>query len=201
MRLRVLALLPAFAAVAVGLTADTASAATLFTSTGHTSRVSVGSTGSISTTSVRLTSGTSGSTVEACSNSTLNLTVVQNNDTRVVLAVHSGSFTTCSPFPTIQPTFSGTSTPWTFTVAGTGTVSGTRTQWATSLDGMSYDFGGGNYRGNFANLTAWQRTASPSPVCIEFASAGSIVGPLTGDGRLDTTYCFEGGAAGWSLTN
>jgi hypothetical protein len=189
------------AAIAFGLTANTASAATLFTSPAHATRVSVGTAASISTTSWRWTSGTSGSTFEACSGSTLNLNVAQNNDAKLILAVSGGTFSGCSPFPAVTPTVSGTSSPWTFTVSGTGTVSGTRTQWAASLDSMSIDFGNGNYRGNFAALTAWQPTASPSPVCIEFASAGSLVGPLTGDGRLDTTYCFEGPAAAWSLTN
>jgi hypothetical protein len=204
MRLRMLPLAPVLAVAALGLTANAASAATLFTTTAHTARVSVGTAASISTTSWRLTSGTSGATVEACSAATFSLTVAQNNDNKIIAAVgHAGptTFSGCAPYPSLTSTFSGTSSTWTFTINGNGTVSGTRTQWTAALHNFSYDFGGGNYRGNFANLTAWQPTASPSPVCIEFASAGSIVGPLTGDGRVDATFCFEGSAAAWSLTN
>jgi hypothetical protein len=201
MRLRMLPLIPVLATLAFGLVANAASAATLFTTTAHTTRVSLGTAASISTTSWRLTSGTSGSTTQTCGASTLNLAVAQNNDNKIIGVVSGASFTTCAPFSTLTPTFTGTSSTWTFTVSGTGTVSGSRTQWPAALHNFSYDFGNGNYRGNFANLTAWQPTASPSPICIEFASAGSIVGPLTGDGRVDSTYCFEGGAAAWSLTN
>jgi hypothetical protein len=201
MHFRTLPLVPLLAAVALGLTANAASAATLFTTTAHTTRVSVGTAASVSTTSWRLTSGTTGSTTQTCGASTLNLTVAQNNDNKILAVISGALFTSCAPFPSIIPTFAGTSTTWTLTVSGTGTVSGARTQWPAALHNLSYDFGNGNYRGSFANLTAWQPTAPPSPVCIEFASAGSIVGPLTGDGRIDSTYCFEGGAAAWSLTN
>jgi hypothetical protein len=201
MRLRMLPLIPVLATAALGLTANGASAATLFTNTAHSTRVTVGATASISSANWRWTSGTSGSTMETCNASTFSLTLVQNNDNKVIGAVNGASFTGCAPFPTLTPTFSGTSTTWTFTIDGTSTVSGTRTQWTAALHNFSFDFGNGNYRGNIANLTAWQPTASPSPVCIEFASAGSFVGPLTGDGRVDTTYCFEGAAAAWSLTN
>jgi hypothetical protein len=193
---------PLLVASALGMTAGTASGATLFTTGAHTARVTVGATAGLTTSTIaRFTSGTSGSTFNTCASSTLGLTLVQNNDTKVILTTTGGTFSGCVPFTPVTPTFSGTSTPWTLTVSGTGTVSGTRTQWGATLDSVSLDYGNGNYRGNYSGLTAFQPSATASPICVAFVAAGSLIGPITGDGRLDTTYCFEGGAAAWSLTN
>jgi hypothetical protein len=206
MRIRALLFTPVLAAAVLGVGASGASAATLFTTTAHSARVTVGATATAgSTTNIRLTSGTSGSTVENCASSALNLTLVQNNDTKLIGSITGGSFTTCSPFPSVTPTFSGTSSPWTLTVSGTGTVSGTRTQYAASVDSVSVDFGNGNYRGNLGttggSIVAYQPTAAAAPLCLDFNSSGSLIGPLTGDGRVDGTYCFTGASASYSLTN
>jgi hypothetical protein len=210
MRIRALLFMPVLAAAVLGVGASGASAATLFTTTAHTTRVTVGAKASAASTgNIRLTSGTTGSTVENCTSSTLSLTLTQNNDTKVIGQIDSGAganvFAGCSMFPTVTPTFSGTSQPWTLTVSGTGTVSGTRTQWTAHVDTVSVDFGNGNYRGNLGisgSIFAYQPTAAAAPICLEFNSSGSLIGPLTGDGRVDGTYCFEGAAASqYSLTN
>jgi hypothetical protein len=211
MRIRALLFMPVLAAAVLGVGAGSASAATLWTTPAHTSRVAVGQLASVAAfTNVRLTSGTSGSTVENCDQSTLSLNLVQNNDAAVIGAIGGGSFTGCAPFATVTPTFSdpsGTSTPWTLTVTGNSTTSGTRTQWRATVDSVNVDFGGGNYRGTLGhasggNITAWQPTATGAPICLEFNSSGSLIGPLTGDGRIDATYCFEGSKASqFSLTN
>jgi hypothetical protein len=202
MHLRILLILTTLAAMAASVAATSAGAATLFTTAAHTGHVPTGTTAGISSSTVRLTSGTSGSTVESCADSTLNLTIVQNSGAKVVASVSGGNFTTCAQFPTVTPTFGGTSTLWTLTISGAGTVSGTRTRWTAGVDSVSFDFGNGNYRGSFSSrVTAYQPTAVGSPVCVEFASSGSVVGPLTGDGRLDATYCFEALASAFSLTN
>jgi hypothetical protein len=201
MRIRALLFTPVLAVALLGAGVSSASAATLFTTSAHTTRVTVGATASATaTTNIRLTSGTSGSTVNNCNNSALSLALRQNNDTKVIGAITAGSFSNCAPFATVA-TFSGTSSQWTLTVSGNSTTSGTRTQWAASVDSVSVDFANGNYRGNFGNVTAYQPTATGAPLCLEFASSGSLVGPLTGDGRVDGTYCFDGASAAYSLTN
>jgi hypothetical protein len=206
MRVRTLLVLTVLATTAASASAGGAGAATLFTTHVHAARVSVGATASFASTgNVRLTSGTSGSTVENCASSTLNLTVRQNNDTKVILAVTGASFTTCSPFPTVTPTFSGTSSPWTVTISGTGTASGVFRNWNAGLDSVSLDFGNGNYRGSVSGVNAYQiqpdGTPWDQPVCLLLESSGAVIGPITGDGRIDTNYCLEGGAVAWSLTN
>ena len=66
---------------------------------------------------------------------------------------------------------------------------------------MSIDLAGGNYQGNFpTGLTATQPTAAGAPICLHFNGAGTLVGPLTSNGRLDGSYCFEGTAANWTMT-
>jgi hypothetical protein len=197
MHLRTLPLIPVLTAIALGLTANAASAATLFTTPAHTSRVSVGTTASIATTAgLRFT----GAIPDTCPSSTVGLRLVQNNDAGVILSATAASFSGCSPFPPLIPTFTGTSAPWTYTINGNSNIGGTRTQWASALHNFSFDFAGSNYRGNFNSITAFQPTATSSPVCLELASAGTFTGP-GGGGSLDATYCFEGGAAAWSLTN
>jgi len=184
------------AALAFGATG--ASAATLFTSTAHTARVAVGAVASASaSTPIILTSSTSA--INSCSGSTLNLQVTQNTDAGGVAAtVTGGAFSGCSPF---SPGLTFTP-PWRLTVTGNGTVVGANTQWNASFDNVRFDLNGGLYTGNLTTgVVAFQPTAGTSPLCIRFSDAGTLSGPLTGNGRIDGNFCFEGAAAGWSLTN
>jgi hypothetical protein len=202
MRIRAVLFMSVLAAAVLGAGAGGASGATLFTSTAHTARVAVGTVASAAGTNIRLTSGSA--TIEFCESSTLTLSLVQNNDNKLIGAIGStgaNTFSACAPIASVTPTFTGTSTPWTLTVDGNGVVSGTRTTWTATVDSVSVDFGGGNYRGNLENVTAWQPTATGSPICLEFDASGTLIGPLTGNGRVDGQYCFEGGAAAFSLTN
>jgi hypothetical protein len=199
MRVRTLLILATLATTAVSASAGGAGAATLFTTAAHTVRVPVGTIAGVVSGTLKFTTGPS--VVEECGSSTLGLTVVQNNHARIIGAITSGSFTSCSPFPAVTPTFSGTSAPWTLTISGAGTSSGPNTTYNATVDGVSIDFGGGNYRGSLENVTAFQPTATGSPLCLELHAAKGLVGPLSGDLRVDATYCFEGAAAAWSLTD
>jgi len=223
--------LPVLAAAALLTSAGGASAATLFTTPAHTTRVTVGATASLLSGTYNMTSGTE--VVQSCSSSTFNVRVSQNADTSVDLTVTSGAWSGCAV--PITPTFPN---PWRITVQGNSAVSGSSTVWpTTTLTNFTYDLFGGLYSAGtitrnhlvaegagtatttrptnaFTDATPpsgstppsnglyWSRpTAAGAPLCLVFARAGSVVGPLIGDGRLHATYCFEGAASTWSMTN
>lgn len=196
MRIRTRLLVSILTATAMaGIAAGGASGATLFTSAAHTTRVAVGATATATSTAPgwRFTSGTA--TTNSCTGSALHFDVTQNTDVAVKLTTTGATFTGCA----LPLTATGS---WTFTVSGTSTVSGTRTQWAAGIDGFAYDFAGGLYSAaTLSPVTAWQPTTAAVPVCFELNAAGIVTGPLTSNGRIDTTYCLSGTSALWSLTN
>ena len=195
MRIRAF-IISALAATALLSAAGSASAATLFTTASHATRVTVGATAVGTGTNVDLTSGSS--VINHCGHSALNLTLAQNNDTEVIGNVTGGSFNVCnSP---VQGTFT---TPWSLRISGTGTVSGTNTCWNGRVLGVVFDLLGGSYSGSLTTgVTACQPTATGAPLSLKLASAGFVVGPLTGNGRIDGSYVFTGSpASGYSLTN
>lgn len=196
MRIRSLLFIPALAAAALAIGASGASAATLFTTTAHTTRVTVGATATAtSTTPIVLTSGAT--KINTCTHSTLHLVLVQNNDVEVVGNVVAGSFTPC-----LNPVTGNFTTPWGLTVSGTGTMDGAFTRWNARVNNVSFNLLGGTYTGNLTTgITVTQPTVATSPLCLHAANAGFVTGPLTGDGRIDGTYCFSGTAASFSLTN
>ena len=135
--------------------------------------------------------------INRCTHSSLHLTVAQNNDMAVVGNIVASSFTSC-----LSPLAGNFTTPWRLTVTGTGTTSGASTSWNAAIDNFSYTYLGGTYAGNLTTgVAATQPTAAAAPICLHLASAGSISGPLTGDGRFDGSYCLSGTSAAFSLTN
>jgi hypothetical protein len=73
--------------------------------------------------------------------------------------------------------------------------------WPASLANMRFDLVGTPFHGDFdQGVIAYEREPANSPVCLDFTDAGTFTGPLTSNGRLDTTYCLDGVAAGFSLT-
>jgi hypothetical protein len=92
--------------------------------------------------------------------------------------------------------------PWRLTVSGTGAVIGASTRYAATLHNLAFDLAGGLYTGRFeTGVTATQPTIGTSPICFDFAGAGTLAGPLTGAGTVDTRYCLTGAAAAFSFTN
>jgi hypothetical protein len=198
MRNRALLFIPVLAAVALGIGASGASAATLFTSTAHTTRVSVGTVAdATSVAPIDLTSGSS--LINRCQHSTLQLRLEENSDTRVSIGVTGSSFSSCSPFASVIGTHSP---PWTLTISGTGRVIGSFTDYSATADRVAFDLAGGLYTGNLTTgVTITQPTATTSPICVDLNAAASVAGPLTGDGRIDGKYCLTGAAAAFSFTN
>jgi hypothetical protein len=199
MRIRALLFLSALAATALlGIGAGSASAATLFTTTAHTARVTVGAIAVGTGTNVDLTSGTA--VINHCAHSSLNLLLDQNNDTAVVGTVTAGSFNGCNN--PVTPTFlnGGVTANWVLTVSGNSSLINDQNCWNASVDRVTFDLLGGQYAGNLTGVTACQPT-SGSPLTLRLPSAGSVAGPLTGNGRIDGSYVFTGAAAAYSLTN
>jgi hypothetical protein len=184
-------------AMSVGWLSE-AQGATLFTTTAHTARVSVG-TGADATSAgpFNFTSGTS--LIMSCSHSGLQLAVSENSDLRTTFTVTRSSFSSCAPF---SP-WVGTHQPrWRLTVSGTGVVIGAFTRYSATLHNLAFDLAGGLYTGRLeTGVTATQSTVGTSPICFDFNGAGTVSGPLTGDGRVDTEYCLTGAAAAFSFTN
>jgi len=172
-----------------------ASAATLFTTTAHTTTVTSGAP--VSATAVTpMTFASATSVLDICFSSALRGTVEQNSGGTVTSTLTSGSISSCAPF-TQSITFPAA---WRLTVSGGSTTAGGTTSWNASLTNFRLDLNNGPYSGNFTSggVTAIQHHTS-GPICIRFADAGTYTGPLTGNGRITTTYCFEGAGAAWSL--
>jgi hypothetical protein len=201
MSMRIRAILISSAAAvtaAMGMTSG-ASAATLYTDGTHGTAVTVGTTASATnTTAVVFTSATS--VLNSCTTSTLNLVATANSGGTVSGTITSGTFQNhgagCSPLAA-----SGIfSTPWTLTVTGSATTSGGVTSWAATVNNVAFTLtGAGNYVGNLTTGVTAQQTGSSGAVCLVFNDAGTVSGPLTSNGRIDTKYCFEGGASSYSL--
>ena len=197
MRLRAFLLVPALAAAVLAVGASGASGATLFTSAAHTTRVTVGATATATLTSPVLDWTFASVRFNACTHSTLHFSLAQNNHTAVVANVVSGAFGPC-----VSPITGNFATPWKLTVTGTGTMVGAFTRWSAAIDSFSFNQLGGSYSGNLTTgVTATQPTTAAAPICIHLANAAGFSGPLTGDGRIDASYCFSGTSAAFSLTN
>jgi hypothetical protein len=195
-RARLFLLLLAVTAMSLGGVGG-ASAATLFTSTTHTTRVTAGATADLVAISpIVFTSATT--VINSCNNGTLHVVIDQNTDAAVIATVTAGTLTNCSPAP-YTPTFG---TPWRLSITGSGTTVAPNVQWPATLSNFAFDVLNGVYTGNLTTgVTAFQSEPRTSPVCLRLADSGEFSGPLTGNGRIDATFCFEGAAGSWSLTN
>ena len=198
MRIRALLFIPVLAAAALAIGASGASAATLFTTTGHTARVAAGSLAdATSVTPIDLTS--SGMLADRCTHSSLGLSVSGNTATSpAVLTVTSSTFAP-GCVGAGQPV--GTHNPvWRLTVLGTGTMIGTQTAWNASVDNLVFDLPApfGQFSGNLTTgVTVTQPTVATSPLCVDLNNAGEAFGLVAG--TIDGRYCLTGTAAGWSL--
>jgi hypothetical protein len=193
MRIRAILISSALVVTAAVGTASSASGATLFTDTSRTTPVAVGTTANATNrVPVVLTSATS--VINTCNNSTLNLTLDQNSGGTVVGTVTAGSFTNCHPLPA-----TGIYTaPWKLSIHGAATATGDVTRWNAQVTGVGFLLGGGTYHGNLTTGVTAEQTEG-GMACLDFNDAGQLTGPLTANGRIDTTYCFEGAAAAYSL--
>jgi len=201
--MRIRAMMFALAATAaMGIGASGASAATLYTSGTFGTLVSPGTAVSATAVSpVILTSATSA--LNTCTSSTLSGTVSDNGSAsgRVVGNITSGSVSGCSPF-SAQVTFPSA---WQLTITGTGTTTGGFTVYSAQLHNVRFDLNNGPYSGTLSGIVVRQghnSSAGPGPggaSCLQLQDVGTLTGPLTGNGRIDTNYCFAGAAASWRL--
>jgi len=201
--MRIRAMMFALVATAVmGIGASGASAATLYTDGMFNTLVAANTAVSATATSpVVLTSATSA--LNTCTSSTLSGTVTDNGSAsgRVTGNITSGSVAGCAPF-SAQVTFPSA---WQLTVTGTPTTTSGFTVWHAQLHNVRFDLNNGPYSGTLDGFLLRQghdTTAGPGPAgasCLQLSDTGTLTGPLTGNGRIDTNYCFTGAAASWRL--
>jgi len=194
--MRIRAMMFALAATAaMGIGASGASAATLFTTSAHTTTVATGSAVSATATSpVVLTSATSA--LNTCSSSSLAGTVTTNSGGTVAGNITSGSVSSCAPFS------AGVTFPsaWVLSVTGSSTTSGSTTIWSNvTISNVRFDLNNGPYSGTLSGGITARQPHSGGPICLQLSDSGTLTGPLTGNGRIDTNYCFNGAAANYSL--
>jgi hypothetical protein len=184
----------ALAATALAIGAGDASAATLFTSGAHSSRVAVGTTFHATSTGGRVTSSPLSPASTCTGVSTLQLDVRENSDTRVSLTVTSGTFSGCDNATT--GTFD-----WTITITGNGVVSGANTVYVTTQHDVRFDVAGHGFFGDTDRVgAATQPTVGTAPICLNPPTPGGLLARIP-QAFFDFKYCFIGGAAAWSLTN
>jgi hypothetical protein len=193
---RALLLLPALVSTLMAVGVGEASAATLFTTAAHTTRVTAGATKTITETGSPFRLTRSGATIDTCTHAQAHTVQNRNDDVLVADTIVAAAFAPCN-----SPFTGNFSTPWKITVSGTGTTSGGFTRWNAAIDNVSFNFLGGTYTGNLTTgVTVTQPTATGAPICIHLNAAGSVSGPLTGDLRFHSTLCYSGAAALYSLT-
>jgi hypothetical protein len=203
MRIRALLFIPALAAAALAIGVSSASAATLFTTTAHSTRVTVGATGVVtSERSIDLTSAASpGTAINSCAHSSLHVLLSENTTARTTFTVDASSFTDCTGM--LGPVAGTHGTPWKFTITGEGTMVGAQTSYTAALHNLVFDDGAqATFTGNLTSgVTVTQPTSSAAPICVDLNAAGTVSNPTLGGGLIDGKYCFTpGAAAGWSLT-
>jgi hypothetical protein len=200
MRIRVLAVWAVFVPTVLGIGAGAAPAATLFSTTAHTAEVPVGTTVTATAeTNVDFTlSSQPGLVWGRCTAADLHATVARNAGGVVALRVTGGAFAPCDQL-TYQPTFA---TPWTLTVTGNGTVSGTNTAYSATVDSVAYDVvGAGSFQGNLENVTVTQPTTATSPITLRMNGGCGLLNATLGGLCVHGSFRLDGTAAGWSLTN
>jgi hypothetical protein len=179
--------------IAAVLGAAGAPAVTLFTTPAHTTRVTIGGTGTGTGTDFRMT--TSGQTFEACWDFTLGYAVTQNA-ADVSANVTHGHFE-CAP-DALVPTLA---TPWRVTISDGATTLGATRVWRASLSNVAYHYFFTFWHGDLtSNVTAVEPVVATAPICLQFKASASLFATAFGGMNIDSTFCFTGPAASWSLT-
>jgi hypothetical protein len=187
MRIRALLFTPVLVAMAaLGVGSSVASAATLYTDSTLRTPVALGATAVGTAGVVTLSSGTT--TVNSCSSSSLNLSLVTNSGGNVVANVTGGSFTGCRYPTTVNATAAA---PWRLTVTGTASP------FTATVRAVSVTFLGGTYTGD---LLTGVTALSGAPLSLVLNNASRLAGPLTSNGTVTGTYRLTGTpASSWAL--
>lgn len=186
----------------------TTARATLYTNGLHSTTVAVGTAASL--TAGTITMFIDGGTTfwNACSGSTLNVTVSRNSGGIVVVTVDTATFGSCAQSQI------AVSLPWTLKVGGTAAVTGSNRVFTdTRLTGVGTTTGLLGHRGTLPpaietpftdGVYSTQPVSPGAPVCLVMDHAGPLVTAGTPaptyDLELTGQYCFEGATAStWSL--
>jgi hypothetical protein len=211
---RKITLLVAALALAAGIGASSASAATLYTSAAHSTPVAVGSTFT-ATTSEAVESGydavlyLGGGTWYACKTHSYSFKVTQNSGGVFKAQVTANNFPPSGCTGTGGP-IQGFSTG-TLQVNGTSVANGSNTAWlGSTLNGVEWTWSswpGVVATGNFTSATGsppangmftQQPTIAKAPVSVVLKHAGSWTG-IGPAGQFSATYTLTGTAASWSF--
>jgi hypothetical protein len=192
----------AIAVVLLGIGAQSAAAATLFTRDDHVAHVPLGATATLKSTTTLITSAST-TTLTDCTGSTqflntgalLRFVLQQNSGGEIAGTVTGGSFTDCAPLP-VTPTFT---TTWRLTVSGGPTANGENTEWAATLSNMKFDFMSTAFSQSMATVKMSEtRTAIFHRLCLALEHVGGFQ-PFPTSIYVDGRFCFDLDKSGWSL--
>lgn len=180
-------------------TAGSASAATLYTDSTHTTTVPVGTqaTAVLSSPTIAF----NGLITNASSDSTLVLSLATNSGDEVVANIITGTFTNSSPLA-VSGNFA---TPWQLVISGSSSVSGSNLVWASSsVNDVSVNIGssplGGTFTGSLTSgVSAVEPSSGEAPVSLDLVNASSLSNPTLGSGTATGSYTLTGAAASYSL--
>jgi hypothetical protein len=192
----------------IGIGAGSASAATLYTTSAHTTAVAVGTTFTASTPSgagtwnYEWTSAGVG-VWERCNNANYNFKVTKNSLGVFKAETTGGAFNTCE-FESLTP-----NAPATLEITGSSITVGTGKAWLGSvLNNVAVKMNGGSVvsgsltsaTGNPpANGVSAQQPAAAAPVSVVLSNAGTLTSGLFGATKVTAKYTLTGAAASYSL--
>jgi hypothetical protein len=201
---RTITLLATTAALAAGIT-GAASAATLYTTSAHTTPVAVGTTFTILSTNYANYAAPYG-LIAVCGGSQLFFTVAQNSGGVFKASVTGGALTGCSNGWTSVPSGG------TLQISGSAITVGTRKAWlATTLTHQQIYSSMGHlstYAANFTSATgnppvngiwAEQPTTGGAPLSIMLNNAPSLTSPGQLTMNVSASYYAQSSAASYSL--
>jgi hypothetical protein len=213
MQRRIRLLTATLAEAVLGITASSASAATLYTTAAHTTAVPVG-TVITSATAVGgpnvypftyTASFAPNAPFEACTSATMAVTVTQNSGGVFKAGPYGASLTGCLP-SSLTPMLGGSNLQF----SGSSVTSGSNTAWLNGAFNNWYMTWPGSYApfvGSFGAATGsppskgvfvQQPTTAKAPVSLVLAKAGPVSGNGV-SGWLDATYTFTGASASYSF--
>jgi hypothetical protein len=196
------------AIAAIGIGASSASAATLYTTSAHTTAVPVGTTitATIPAGKEWTLSLEGGGAVEVCFGGTLALKVTQNSAGVVKAEVTGGTFApNCVGLAQMSASAGGE-----LQISGSSVANGSNSAWlGSTLKGVHWALTGiGSWTGNFTSATgsppakgvfSQQPTTAKAPVSVVLANAKKLDGTPWSNPEVSATYTFTGTAAAYSL--
>jgi len=193
------------AVAAIGIGASSASAATLYTTSAHTTAVAVGTTFTASTPTTAGYNYTWNSPslglVARCNSAKYTFKVTKNSLGVFKAETTTGSFSSC------EPELSGSNFGVILEITGSSITVGTGKAWlGSTLKEINIFWGGANTFGSLtsatgnppANGVSAQQPAAAVPVSVVLSNAGTLNSPV-GPATVTGSYTLTGTAANYSL--